>query len=176
MRVSRRRQSGFSLAELMICVAILGIIASIAIPQYLRFQNKSKASEAKANLKAIRAAEQAYYSEYGSFVAAAQTPPAIPGKQAIPFAPESDGFRELGFEATGRVFFSYAVAVSDSDGSGFTAEAAADLDEDSQVQYWGYVKPRGDGGVVPAVIGCEIGNLTPMHLGPCHPTAGQSVF
>ncbi len=176
MDVSTRRRSGFSLAELMICVAILGIIASIAVPQYLRFQTKSKSVEAKSNLKAIRAAEQAYYAEFGAFVAAAQTPPAIPGKRPAAFSPVSEGFVKLGFEPTGRVFFSYAIAVSASDGSGFTAEAAGDLDENSQIQYWGYAKPQGDGSLVPAAIGCSVGNLTPSHLGPCDPTAGQSVF
>ncbi|MBI2370572.1 MAG: prepilin-type N-terminal cleavage/methylation domain-containing protein, partial [Deltaproteobacteria bacterium] len=45
-------RQGFTLIELMIVVAIIGILAAIAIPNFLRFQAKSKQSEAKTNLAA----------------------------------------------------------------------------------------------------------------------------
>ncbi len=65
-----RKQEGFTLIELMIVVAIIGILAAIAIPNFLRYQAKSRQSEAKTNLGAIFVAETAYFSEvnrYGSF-------------------------------------------------------------------------------------------------------------
>jgi len=46
-------KKGFTLIELMIVVAIIGILAAIAIPNFLKFQAKSKQSEAKSNLGAI---------------------------------------------------------------------------------------------------------------------------
>lgn len=63
-------QKGFTLIELMIVVAIIGILAAIAIPNFLRYQAKSRQSEAKTNLGAVFVAETSYFGEqsrYGSF-------------------------------------------------------------------------------------------------------------
>ena len=68
--MKRKDKKGFTLIELMIVVAIIGILAAIAIPNFLKFQAKSKQSEAKTNLKAIYTAETGYYGEnntYNSF-------------------------------------------------------------------------------------------------------------
>lgn len=54
---------GFTLIEVMIVVAIIGILAAIAIPNFVRFQCKSKQSEAKTNLKALYTAQQAFRGE-----------------------------------------------------------------------------------------------------------------
>ena len=56
-------QKGFTLIELMIVVAIIGILAAIAIPNFIKFQARSKQSEVKANLKAIYTAQKAYLQE-----------------------------------------------------------------------------------------------------------------
>jgi type IV pilus assembly protein PilA len=62
-----RSKKGFTLIELMIVVAIIGILAAIAIPNFLRFQAKSKQSEAKTNLGGIFTAETAYFGEHNAF-------------------------------------------------------------------------------------------------------------
>jgi len=62
-----RRVRGFTLIELMIVVAIIGILAAIAIPNFLKFQCKSKQSEAKTNLSGIFTAEKAFFGEYTSY-------------------------------------------------------------------------------------------------------------
>ena len=66
-RMRMRNRKGFTLIELMIVVAIIGILAAIAIPNFLKFQAKSKQSEAKTNLKAIYTAETGYYGEHNTY-------------------------------------------------------------------------------------------------------------
>jgi type IV pilus assembly protein PilA len=54
---------GFTLIELMIVVAIIGLLAAVAIPNFMKFQARSRQSEVKSNLKALFTAERAYYSD-----------------------------------------------------------------------------------------------------------------
>jgi len=63
----KKGKKGFTLIELMIVVAIIGILAAIAIPNFLRFQAKSKQSEAKGNLGGIFTAEVAFQGEHNFF-------------------------------------------------------------------------------------------------------------
>ena len=67
LRKLRGNSKGFTLIELMIVVAIIGILAAIAIPNFLTYQCKSRQSEAKANLGSIRVGEEAYYAEFDSY-------------------------------------------------------------------------------------------------------------
>ena len=66
-RIAKRR--GFTLIELMIVVAIIGILSAIAIPNFIRFQARSKQSEAKGNLKAVFTSEKSYFNEKDKFTA-----------------------------------------------------------------------------------------------------------
>lgn len=62
-----RSQQGFSLIELMVVVGIIGILAAIAVPNFQRFQAKSRQSEAKANLGGLYTAQKAFYAEWNRY-------------------------------------------------------------------------------------------------------------
>ena len=66
-RPARTREDGFSLIELMLVVAIIGLLASIAGPNYRKFVYKSHRTEAYAALRAISQQQAGYYTEYGVY-------------------------------------------------------------------------------------------------------------
>ncbi|MFH1074681.1 MAG: type II secretion system protein [Candidatus Firestonebacteria bacterium] len=58
-----KSKKGFTLIELMIVVAIIGILAAVAIPRFAQMLDKSREGATKGNLSAIRSAVSIYYSE-----------------------------------------------------------------------------------------------------------------
>jgi prepilin-type N-terminal cleavage/methylation domain-containing protein len=136
-----RRRRAFTLIELMIAVAIVGALAALAIPSYLRFQLRSKAAEARANLAAIATSENAYFGEFNRYVPAAPTPagPESPNRRAWSGGGAAD-FDQLGFVPVGDVLFTYAVDV-DPSAAAFTAAARGDLDGNGVPSEFGYVHP-----------------------------------
>ena len=62
-----KKEQGFTLIELMIVVAIIGILAAIAIPNFMTYQAKARQSEAKVGLGGIFTSATAYFAENSTF-------------------------------------------------------------------------------------------------------------
>ena len=87
------RSKGFSLPEIMIVVAIIGLLAAFAVPSYQRYVLKAKQAEAKANLSSLYQAMQSFSLEYVNYTTRFD---------AIGFRPEGSLNYVVGFYADTR--------------------------------------------------------------------------
>ena len=175
----RKSNAGFTLIELMIVVAIIGILSAIAIPNFIRFQLRSKWGEAKLNLGAIRTAEGSYFGEFGSYIEingsepqATGLDPTAPGSTKRRWSPcpalttmASSGYCIMGFAPEGPTYYDYGVT---SDGPGnaaltpgnvaseYFADALSDIDGDGVTSTVGLrVPPQGITNAMPGLT--EVG-------------------
>jgi len=164
MKGLRNRNAGFTLIELMIVVAIIGVLVAIAVPSFLRYQLRAKRSEAYANLEAIATAETSYFAANGLFWnTGASVPGPVPISSKRPWTLAADtAFSPIGFRPEGNVYFDYDVNTA-CGASCFTATAYGDVDGDGFVSALMYVHPDALGGAAGAGLG--LGLATPIENG-----------
>jgi prepilin-type N-terminal cleavage/methylation domain-containing protein len=115
-----RRSSGFTLIELMMVVAILGILAVIAIPRYKAYLYRSKTAEGVAFLSEIKSRQESYRADFGQYCGDRNTTTFYPadstkvGGQYVWEAAPTSGlgatFKQLGAYPPGnRTLFQYLV-------------------------------------------------------------------
>ena len=153
-----QNRKGFTLIELMIVVAIIGILAAVAVPGFMKYIKDSKTSEAKSNLKAIAEGASSFYQTEHTLkdgtVYTRQFPNETHCKSATSIdnsceafnnAPDeikpagtkttltltAEPWKSLNFAVTAPVYYTYSykgAASTDSVASKFEAQAAAKLD------------------------------------------------
>ena len=67
LEAKHRKETGFSLLELLIALAIMGILAVLAVPSYTKYLVKSRQADAKTQLVAIRQAQEIYRLQYATY-------------------------------------------------------------------------------------------------------------
>ncbi|MBN1150277.1 type II secretion system protein [candidate division WOR-3 bacterium] len=109
-------KKGFSLIELMVVVVIIGILAAIAIPNFIRLRDRAKESEVKANAHTVQLVAEEYSTKYDGLYPgglAAVDAGAIPANMKNPFTGNTaDAWVDGAVPAEGEVAYSHAAAAS----------------------------------------------------------------
>ena len=146
MNTKNLKKRGFTLIELMIVVAILGILAAVAIPAFINYMKRAKTSEATVNIKSISEGAMSYFdAEHGAAGASHELPPSTgdwepstnPTASKVVLTSTilgTNGFgapnwRLVGWAPSEPIYYSYSWNAA-ADALSGTASARGDLDDD----------------------------------------------
>ncbi len=151
-RIRRTGVKGFTLIELMIVVAIIGILAAVAIPAFMKYIRRSKTVEATMNVRKLFDSSVSYYEGEHANLAGAILPKQFPdpvgptpaantccgqaGDKCKPIAGQFDdpSWAALNFSVDDPFYYSYQYDSAGTDANAqFTASASGDLNCDGKV-------------------------------------------
>ncbi|MBN1655001.1 MAG: type II secretion system protein [Deltaproteobacteria bacterium] len=133
-----QKKSGFTLIELMIVVAIIGILAALAVPAFISYVRRSKTGEATQNLNSMFKAASSYYSKERTpqgltgasvnycVVASGAMSPADPSSDKKQFAADAN-FAALDFTIGDFVYYGYGLDSAAATSTCGTAPASTDV-------------------------------------------------
>jgi prepilin-type N-terminal cleavage/methylation domain-containing protein len=181
------RGNGFTLIEMMIVTAIIGLLAAVAVPGFFAYQSKARRTEAFVNVTGIVRSQRSYQAERDVFYEVAVPMPDWDsygglGTNKMPWDGASQvAFDELGWVPEGRVFYGYGINTGTAEACDaacgpaatslcFTASAMGDVDGDGLASEVMYVEPATNegGGVLgecPSVLNAQ----TPLQPGSLQP-------
>ena len=120
----KKSNAGFTLIELMIVVVIVGVLAALAVPRFMRAATKSKQSEAREILKQVYTMQRAYFVEHENYCLNGVTASA-----AVPLA-----YSILAIEIMPTARYTYVINIT---GPGqFSCTATGNLDDDATIDTW----------------------------------------
>lgn len=116
-RIFQKTYPAFTLTELLVVLAIMGILLLIALPNLMPLISKSKSTEAKQNLAYIHSLEKSWYMEHSKY---------------------NSDLKELGFELEnpGQAQYSYEIVSAGNASFMVRATAKSDFDNDGQINVW----------------------------------------
>jgi type IV pilus assembly protein PilA len=117
-RLAHKAQRGFTLIELMIVIAIIGILAAIAIPAYQNYLIRSQVTEGLSLADGYKTAVSEFYAQYGAFPSGVTATGAAPaagtatcgGSIAAPAASSAGKYSTVTVGACGQIQITYGLA------------------------------------------------------------------
>jgi prepilin-type N-terminal cleavage/methylation domain-containing protein len=167
------RSRGYTIIELMFTVAIVGILASIAIPNYQLYRYRTRTAEIASLFSGIRAAQDAFFATHDAFAnITAPNPPTPPGSARQLWVPvacdpncsrtnpaDCTSFECIGFAPATWVYYQYA-SPSLNTPTEYSIGAAGDVDGNGSSGSYSYQTANSGGGVgllADGVSGCPAG-------------------